>query len=74
MGSPNGDFAPLKVSTHDLPECDRFPFWQDFFSQNIVRCDFKPLSTLPFRAEAMLHALPGMRIMWSDLPVPMRGE
>jgi len=80
-GSPNGDLAPLKVSTSDLPERDRLPFWRDFFSQKIVLANIDLvlanidlLSTLPLRAEVTLYALPGMRIMWSDLSTPMRGE
>jgi AraC-like DNA-binding protein len=73
-GSPNGNLAPLKVSTSDLPERDRLPFWRDFFSQKIVVANIDLLSTLPLRAEVTLYALPGMRIMWSDLSTPMRGE
>ena len=73
-GSPNGDLAPLKISTSDLPERDRLPFWRDFFSQKIVLANIDLLSTLPLRAEVSLYALPGMRIMWSDLSTPMRGE
>ena len=73
-GSPNGDLAPLKVSTSDLPERDRLPFWRDFFSQKIVLANIDLLSTSPLRAEVRLYALPGMRMMWADLSTPMRGE
>ena len=74
MGSANAELAPLKVSTHDLPERERLTFWQDFFSQKIVLANVEPLSTLPLRAETTLQALPGMRIMWSDISTPLRSE
>jgi AraC-like DNA-binding protein len=73
-GSPNGDLAPLKVSTSDLPERDRLPFWRDFFSQKIVLANIDLLSTSPLRAEVTLYALSAMRLMWSDLSTPMQGE
>ena len=33
------DFAPIRYSTNDLPQRDRFSFWRDFFAGQIVHCD-----------------------------------
>ena len=74
MDSPNGELGPRKVSTCNLPERERLPYWQNFFSQKIVRAVIEPLSPQPLRAEVTIYALPGMRIIWSDLFTPMRSE
>ena len=74
MSSANGELAPLKVSTHDLPERDRLTLWQDFFAQKIVLANVELLSTDPLRAEATLQVLPGVRAMWLDVSTHLRME
>ena len=74
MNSANGELAPLKVSTHELPERDRLPLWQDFFAQKIVLANVELLSTDPLRAEATLQVLPGARAMWLDVSTHLRME
>jgi AraC-like DNA-binding protein len=56
------DFAPVRFSTDDLPERDRLPQWREEFGRGLVRVDIEPASPdLPFRAQAVLQALPGVR-------------
>jgi AraC-like DNA-binding protein len=57
----NADFAPVRFSTDDLPERERLPRWREEFGRGLLRVDIEPLSDLPFRAEATLQALPGVR-------------
>jgi AraC-like DNA-binding protein len=56
------DFAPIRFSTKDLPERERLPHWREELGRHFVRMDIEPLpSQLPFHAEAVLQALPGVR-------------
>jgi AraC-like DNA-binding protein len=55
------DFAPVRFSTSDLPERERLSRWREEFGHGMVRVDIEPLSQAPFRAEAILQALPGVR-------------
>jgi AraC-like DNA-binding protein len=67
------DFAPHRFSTRELPERHRLPMWHEEFGRGVVRCVIEPLSDVPFRAEATLRALPGMRtIAWAGSPVRNR--
>jgi AraC-like DNA-binding protein len=72
MGSAATDFAPLQVSTSDLPERDRLPFWREFFARKVVLVDIEPQADLPLRASARLFAWPGLRAVWFDIATPMR--
>jgi AraC-like DNA-binding protein len=56
------DFAPVQFSTRDLPERERLPRWREELGRHFVRMDIEPLAAhLPFHAEAVLQALPGVR-------------
>jgi AraC-like DNA-binding protein len=72
MRSPATDFAPLRYSTRNLPECDRLPFWREFFARKVVPCDIEAKSDLPFYAEATLLDWPGLRAMWAETFTPQR--
>ena len=61
MSAVNTDFAPLRFSTRDLSERERIPMWREEFGRGVVRVDIEPLLDLPFRAEATLWSLPGLR-------------
>jgi AraC-like DNA-binding protein len=63
MASNAADFAAIRFSTDHMPERDRLPIWREEFARGLVRVDIEPLSERPFRAEATLRALPGMRSM-----------
>jgi AraC-like DNA-binding protein len=39
----------------------RIPMWREEFGRGIVHVDIEPLSDIPFRAEATLHAVQGVR-------------
>jgi AraC-like DNA-binding protein len=62
MPASAADFAPVRFSTDDLPERDRLTQWREEFGRGLVRVEIEPLaSDRPFRAEATLQALPGVR-------------
>jgi AraC-like DNA-binding protein len=56
-------FAPLRFSTRFLPDRERLATWCDVFGRGVVRVDVEPLSDVPFRAEARLRTLPGLRMI-----------
>lgn len=57
------DFAPRRFSTDELPERERLIRWREEFGRTLVRVDIEPLlSDVPFRAEAVLQNLPGLRL------------
>jgi AraC-like DNA-binding protein len=67
------DFTPHRFSTLEVPERHRLPMWHEEFGRGVVRSVIEPLSSAPFRAEATLRALPGMRtIAWAGSPVRNR--
>jgi AraC-like DNA-binding protein len=72
MGSATTDFAPLQVSTSDLPERDRIPFWREFFTRKVVLVDLEAETDLPLHADATLFAWPGLRAVWFNIVTPMR--
>ncbi|SPP95672.1 AraC family transcriptional regulator [Bradyrhizobium vignae] len=61
------EFAPRRFSTDDLPERERLARWREEFGRTLVRVDIEPLSNdVPFRAEAVLQNLPGVRLASCD--------
>src|SRR5690348_8727371 len=73
MPAPVADFAAHRLSTRAFPERHRLPMWHEEFGRGVVRCVIEPLSDVPFRAEATLRALPGVRtIAWAGSPVRNR--
>lgn len=61
MPTRSADFISYRFSTHELPEQMRVPLWRERFGRCIVHADIEPLSDVPFRAEATLQAIPGLR-------------
>src|SRR3954447_8258395 len=58
----NFDPAPKRFSTDDVPERDRLARWREEFGRAMVRVDIEPFNPdLPFRTEATLRTLPGVR-------------
>lgn len=53
---------PLRFTTRTIPEHERLSRWREAFGRAVVHLDFEPLGDAPFHAEAVLHALPGVRI------------
>jgi AraC-like DNA-binding protein len=47
--------------------------WRDVFGRGVVRADVEPLSDVPFRAEARLRALPGLRMI-ACVSTPVRNR
>ncbi|PJG54823.1 AraC family transcriptional regulator [Bradyrhizobium forestalis] len=57
------DFSPRRFTTDQLPENERLARWREEFGRTLVRVDIEPLpSDIPFRAEAVLQNLPGVRL------------
>ncbi|MDR2874975.1 MAG: AraC family transcriptional regulator [Methylobacillus sp.] len=53
----------LRFSTDNIPEKDRMPYWREVFGRCIVRADIQPLTDAPFHGEAVLAAMPDLRLM-----------
>jgi AraC-like DNA-binding protein len=54
------EFAPLRFSTHELPERKRLQMWREELGRNLLRVDIEASADLPVQAEATLRALPGL--------------
>jgi len=57
------DFSPFRISTGDLPERERLPFWREVFGRKYCHLDIEPLSGAPFEAEVTLRALSGLHTL-----------
>jgi AraC-like DNA-binding protein len=67
MPPPDADFAPTRFSTEDVAERDRLSRWREEFGRALVRCDIAPVEPdMPFRAEATMRMLPGVRTALCD--------
>jgi AraC-like DNA-binding protein len=64
MAAPSTDVALLRVSTRNIPEQKRTPFWREVFARQVCRLEFEPLSEGPLDVDATLLALPGLSIGW----------
>ena len=64
MAAPSTDAALLRVSTRNIPEQERTPFWREVFARQVCRLEFEPLSEGPLDVDATLLALPGLSIGW----------
>jgi len=64
MAAPSTDVALLRVSTRNIPEQERTPFWREVFARQVCRLEFEPLSEGPLDVDATLLALPGLSIGW----------
>jgi AraC-like DNA-binding protein len=63
MRSAASQFAPLRFSSNDLPERDRIAFCRETFGQKVVRVELEPARGVPFRFDAEMRELPGLRIV-----------
>src|SRR5438552_1560032 len=63
MSSENGDFAPIRFSTDDVPLRDRVAVWREVVGRKIVRLDLEPLSDRPFHSRVYARSLPGLSFM-----------
>lgn len=63
MPACTADFTSLRFSTRAIPERTRIPMWREEFGRCVVHVDIEPSSGVPFRVEATLQALPGLRTL-----------
>jgi AraC-like DNA-binding protein len=63
-----GSAVPIRFSTDDLPARDRLAVWRELVFQSSMGVDVELESDLPFRADATICQLPGLRIMTGRTP------
>lgn len=67
MTADDVDLKPTRFTTDTLPERDRLHRWREAFGRTIMSVDIAPLTpNAPFRADALLQRLPGVRIALCD--------
>ena len=64
MTSAAAEFAPIRLSTDDLPERDRIAIWREVTGPVILRLDLSPVRDHEFRSDAVMRALPGLAMQW----------
>jgi AraC-like DNA-binding protein len=68
-------FQPVKFSTDVFQPKDRLPVWREEFGRKMVRVDIAPRTDAPFRANATLRMLPGVRtVVFGGSPVTYARE
>jgi AraC-like DNA-binding protein len=72
MAAPAADVALERVSTRDVPDSERTPFWREVFARQVCRLEFEPLSDEPLDVDATLLALPGLSVGWCLSAKPAR--
>jgi len=63
MHSLDTAFAPVRISTADIPERDRVAVWREVIGRKIVRVDIEPLEKRPFFVDASIQSLPDLGFM-----------
>ncbi|QQO15249.1 AraC family transcriptional regulator [Bradyrhizobium diazoefficiens] len=67
MNADDIDRKPMQFTTDAVPEHERLARWREEFGKTIISVDIAPLAPEePFRAEALLQRLPGVRIALCD--------
>lgn len=56
------DTGPLRLSTADLPERDRFAIWREVYGRMIHQVEIEPLGSDSFHADLTLRLLPGLAV------------
>jgi hypothetical protein len=63
MSTGAAELVSYRFSTRELPERMRIPLWRENLGRGIVHVDIEPLSSVPFRADATLQAIRGLRTL-----------
>lgn len=58
MDEPNADASIARFSSDALPERDRLEAWRELCGRKLLRLDWAPYSTLPFRARVSARMMP----------------
>ncbi len=62
MISSDAECAPIRLSTENLPERDRFEFWREAIGRGVAKLEIDPVPDHPPSANMTLVALPGVDI------------
>jgi AraC-like DNA-binding protein len=68
VGTQHNPAAAVRFSTEDLPQPERLPLWRELLFQTAMTVDIELESDAPFRAEATIRQLPGLRIVHGSSP------
>jgi AraC-like DNA-binding protein len=58
--------STFRISTDDVPESDRLPFFREFLGRQVMRQDIDPLPDHPFRTDTTMRRLPGFLMYWTS--------
>ncbi|MGH6864852.1 MAG: hypothetical protein ACREDO_01415 [Methyloceanibacter sp.] len=72
MAMPSPDISLLRVSTRDVPESERSPFWREVFARQVCHLEFEPLAKGSLDVTATMLALPGLNVGWCLSTMPAR--
>src|SRR5262249_31529892 len=56
----------MRLSTDELPERDRFPFWCEVFGRLITRINFEPVVGREFRQAVSMRAFDGLGLLFGE--------
>ncbi|HEX2590943.1 MAG TPA: helix-turn-helix domain-containing protein [Rhizomicrobium sp.] len=73
MIAPAYEFRLQRFSTEEWPARTRLEAWREILSRKLIHSDVGELKENPFRVEAYMRALPGMRLGWGTF-TPSRHE
>jgi AraC-like DNA-binding protein len=62
----------IRLAATDFPEKDRVEAVREIFGKSIIKVDFEPTPGQPFRFDAALYSLPGLKLAVGELS-PLRG-
>ena len=68
MASSDAEFAPIRFSTEDLPEPDRFECWREALGRAVMNLEVDPEPDMLPNASMTLRALPGIDISRAKMP------
>lgn len=68
VGIQRNPAAAVRFSTDDLPPRERLPLWRELLFQSAMTVAIELESDAPFRAEATIRQLPGLRVLNGSSP------
>jgi AraC-like DNA-binding protein len=56
----------VRFSTDDFPERERIEAYREIYGRTIIKHEIKPIGDQPFHFDALLCAVPGLGLAWSN--------